>query len=120
LGEKAKMAVVYAEMGYMERSSALFKEYKSYADNDNSIYKPLSLAVFNAYHGEIETALEQLDLFAQQTSYQYLIIPFLSIDPLVDNIMELPEFYEIIGEMESRFLQKRKQIQKKLEKKGLL
>jgi hypothetical protein len=61
-----------------------------------------------------------LELFSTQTNYQYLIIPFLKIDPLMDNIKDLPEFKRILNDMESIFWNRHKQLKASLEEKDLL
>ncbi|MBE9511381.1 MAG: AraC family transcriptional regulator, partial [Bacteroidetes bacterium] len=118
--ENAKIGVVLSEMGLTEESEKYFMDYKDYADNDKSVYKHLSLAVYYSYQGDTENAIENLELFSQQTNYQYLIIPFLQIDPLIDNIKDLPEFKKILSDMEIKFWNSHKQIKASLEEKDLL
>ena len=119
-GEDAKIALVYAEMGFKDESERLFNEYKIFADNDQSIYKHLSLAVYYSYHGETGKALEHLKIFSQQDNYFYWILLFLEMDPLVDNIRDLDEFSETMSEIESKFYEYHDQVRASLEEKGLL
>lgn len=119
-GEKAKIGLVLSEVGMNEESEKLFKEYRVYAVNDRSTYKHLSLAVYAAYHGESENAIENLRLFSQHTNYSQLLIPFLRIDPLVDNIKDHPEFQSILDGMENQYWKNHKQIRASLEESGLL
>lgn len=118
--ENAKIAVVLSKMGLTEKSKKYFNDFLDYANNDRSIYKHLSLAVYYSYMGDNESALKHLALFSQQDNYHYWVIIFLKIDPLIDNIKDLPEFEKIIAEIETKFWNYHKQIKTSLEEKGLL
>ena len=120
IGENVKIGVVYKEMGLLEEYEKLFEEFRTYAENDNSVYKHLSLAVYYSYMGDTVKALEQLNLFSQQENYHYWTILFLKIDPLIDNIKELPEFKELLNEIEAKFWRAHEQMKASLKEKGLL
>jgi len=119
-GENAKIGVVLSQMGLIEESEKYFMDYLDYAENDKSIYKHLSLAMYYSYQGDTENAIEQMGLFSQQTNYPYLVIPFLKMDPLTDNIKDLPEFKKILSDIEIKFWNSHKQIKASLEEKELL
>ena len=70
--------------------------------------------------GDTVSAIENLELFSQQTNYPYLVIPFLRMDPLVDNISDLPEFNRILDDMEVRFWRRHDQIRNTLEGENLI
>ena len=91
-----------------------------YAENDRSIYKDLSLAVYYSYKGNTQKALEHLKLFSQQDNYHYWTILFLEMDPLVNNIKELPEFKQLMDAIEKKFWENHKKIKATLEEKKLL
>ena len=118
--EDAKIGVVLSKLGLTAESEEIFRNYKAYADNDQSIYKHLSLAAYYAYQGDTANAIEHLSLFSQQENFHYWIILFLEIDPLVDNIKDLPEFKKILSEIEIKFWNYHKQIKASLEEKELL
>ena len=119
-GENAKMAVVLDEVGMKEKSEKLMQDYFEYAQNDESIYKHLSLTVYHSYRGETEKALEHFRLFTQQDNFHYWTILFLKMDPLVDNIKDLPEFRKLYQQMEEKFWKYHRQIQKTLKTKALI
>ena len=119
-GENAKIGVVLSKMGLIEESEKYFKDFKNYAENDKSIYKHLSLAAFYSHKGDTENAIEQMKLFSQQTNYHYWIILFIKMDPLVDNIKDLPEFKKILNDLEKKFWRSHKQIKGSLMEKELL
>ncbi len=118
--EDAKIAVVYANVGLKAESDKFFDSYLNYANNDKSIYKNLSLAVYYAYKGDTEKTLEQMKLFAQQDNYMYWTLLFLKIDPLIDPVKDKPEFQQLLQEIETKFWKNHQRIKGSLEEKGLL
>jgi TolB-like protein/AraC-like DNA-binding protein len=119
-GEDAKIGLVYSMIGMEAVSDSLFKAYKEYADNDNSMYKHLSLSVYYAYHEDQEKALEHLRLFAQQKSFNHLLLPFLRIDPLLDPIREDPRFQEVLRVMEEKTDAHHLRVRRTLKEKNLI
>lgn len=119
-GEDAKIGLVLAQLGMKEESVKVFNRYKDYADNDKSVYKNLSLAVYYSYHGETDRAFEHLRLFAEENNLHYLTVRFLEIDPLLDNIREDSEFIEIMNDINSRFNKYHKRIRNTLENENLI
>lgn len=77
-------------------------------------------SIFYAQKGDTQKAIEYLDLFSQGDSYQYWILLFLEIDPLVDTIKDLPEFKKIMKRLTTTFWKDHKEIKLSLEKKELL
>jgi tetratricopeptide (TPR) repeat protein len=114
--ENAKIGLVFARLGKEEESEKLFEKYKEDAEKDESIYKHLSLAVYYSYHGNTESALDHFRLFSKQTTYSYLFIPFIKMDPLFDNMADLPEFREILDDMERQFWEYHQEMRVSLEK----
>ena len=119
-GEDAKIGVVLSKVGLREKSDNYFEYYRIYAENDKSVYKHLSLAMYYSYKRNTEKALEQLRLFSQQDNYHYWIILFLKIDPLADNIKGQPEFKKILRDIESKFQKNHRRIKTLLKKEDLL
>jgi len=118
--EDAKIGVVQSKLGLTKESDLSFERYLDYAENDKSIYKNLSLAVYYSFKGDTEKALRFMKLFSQEDNYHYWTILFLRIDPLVDNMKDLPEFTKILEQIESKFWSKHKEIKATLDRKGLL
>ena len=118
--ENAKIGVVFSEMGLTEEFEKYFLEFKYFSENDPSIYRHLSLAAYYSYQGDTEKAIEHFELFTEQENYHYWIILFLKIDPLIDNIKDLPEFKKMFSDIETKFWNSHKQIKASLEEKELL
>ncbi|MCB2221644.1 MAG: helix-turn-helix domain-containing protein [Bacteroidetes bacterium] len=119
-GEDAKIAVVLEKMGHKEESEQYFAKFREFAENDPSIYKPLSLTAYYAYHNETKRALEAMKQFAAQSNFQYWIILFLDVDPLMDNVKDLPEFKKIFNELKNNFWENHNRIRKSLEEQSLI
>jgi len=118
--EDAKIAVVFDKMGLKSKAEQYFNTYLDYAENDNSLYKDLSLAVYYAYKDNPEKAIDHMKLFAGQDNYTYWTLLFLKIDPLIDPVKEKPEFQQLLEEIETKFWKNHQQIKTSLVEKGLL
>jgi len=120
-GEKAKIGLILSKLGYQEESQRYFQEYLQWADNDQSVYKHLSLAAYYSYMGDTEKAIEHMRLFSEQENYPYWYILFLDMDdPLFDPVADLPEFQRILSEIKVKFWSYHNQIRDSLREKGLL
>ena len=119
-GDYSKIGLILSKIGLIEESEKYFSDYKEYAENDQSIYQHLSLAVYYSYKGDTKQALEQLKLFSEQENYHYWIVIFTPIDPLFDNIKDLPEFREILDDIETKFWDSHNKIKASLEEKELI
>ncbi|WP_372753986.1 helix-turn-helix domain-containing protein [Labilibaculum sp.] len=118
--ENIKIARVYKEVGMKEESKKLLKAYFEYASHDKSIYKNASLAVYYSQVGNVEKALEHLELFSEEENYQYWLLLFLEKDPLIDSIKNRPEFKRIVKKIKRKFWEDHTKVKLSLEKKGLL
>jgi len=112
--------VVLDKMGYHSLSEAYFNRYKQYAENDNSIYKHLSLSVYYAYRGNKEQAIRELNLFAEQNHYHYWTLLFLKIDPLIDNVKDQPGYVKALKSIEKKFWEHHDKLYSSLRSKNLL
>jgi TolB-like protein/class 3 adenylate cyclase/Tfp pilus assembly protein PilF len=118
--ENAKIAVVFSKMRQSKESEKYFIEYLNDAKNDQSIYKDLSLTAYYSYKGDTNKALEHFRLFSQQDNYHYWTLLFTPIDPLLENIKDLPEFNDIMSDLETKFWNNHKRFRAELEEKGLI
>ena len=118
--EDIKIGRVYEKMGLDEKAANYFKAYAAYCEMDQSIYKSASLATKYANEGEFDQAIEQLSTFASQDNYQYWILIFIRLDPIMKSLKHHPEFNKTIQKIEDRFWDNQKQLRKSLEEKGLI
>ncbi len=118
--ENDKIGVVLSEMGLAEEAEKYLRVYQIYAEHDKSVYKHLNLAMLHSYRGDSKKAFEHLTIFSEQDNYDYWVLIFVEMDPLVDNIKDLPEFKKILRDIENKFWDRHKRIKKSLDKKELL
>ena len=118
--ENDKIGVVLSEMGLAEEAEKYLRVYQIYAENDKSVYKHLNLAMLHSYRGDTKKAIEHLTFFSEQSNYDYWVLIFVEMDPLVDNIKDLPEFKKILRNIENKFWDRHKGIKESLDKKELL
>jgi tetratricopeptide (TPR) repeat protein len=118
--EDVKISLVYKKKGLETLAAKFFDAYAEYCENDKSIYKSASTAVMYAYKGENDKAIEQLKVFATQDNYQYWILLFMELDPLMKPLKNQPEFKEIMKKIEDRFWKRQENLKKLLVNKGLI
>lgn len=115
-----KVGKVYEEMGFIERAEDFYQAYATYCENDESIYKNASMAVKYTHEKKYEKAIEQLNLFSAQDNYQYWILLFLELDPIMAPLKNHPKFDEVMQKIEGHFWQDHAVLKERLEAKGLL
>ena len=118
--EDIRIGIVYEKMGLMEQSKNFYQSYADYCEKDQSIYKSASLAVKYANEGEADLAIEQLNIFATQDDFQYWMLVFLKVDPLINPIKNHPEFDDVMQKIEKRFWGNQSRIKESLEEKELI
>ncbi|WP_321995804.1 helix-turn-helix domain-containing protein [Draconibacterium orientale] len=118
--EDVKIARVYEKMGLKEQAANFFDNYVEYCEKDQSIYKSASMAVMYAYRGEYNEAIEQLRIFSTQDNYQYWILLFQDMDPILKPLEANPEYRKTIQKINDRFWKKHATIEKVLAEKELL
>jgi hypothetical protein len=74
----------------------------------------------HAYNGEFGKAIEQLKIFATQDNFQYWIVLFMEMDPIMKPMLNDPEFKRTIQKIKRRFWDKHNNLDKLLKEKGLV
>ncbi|WP_372650156.1 helix-turn-helix domain-containing protein [Draconibacterium sp.] len=118
--ENGKIAVTFDKVGEQELADKYFEQYKTWAENDPSIYSNFSLAFYYSYSGDNDKAIDYLKAFTQQDNFHYWTILFTPIDPLMDNLLKHPQYKNVFREIENKFNANHKRIKESLEGKGLL
>jgi TolB-like protein len=119
-GEDAKIGFVFAKMGRIGESEQLFNAYRQYAENDETVYKHLSLAVYQDHLGNTEEALDHFQAFADQQNHSYWIVLFLEMDPLLEKLINLPEGRKILDKIERDFKKHHQEVRSALVDEGLV
>lgn len=118
--EDIKIAYTYKQKNLDSLAQQFFNSYSVYCEKDQSIYKSASTAVKYAYEGKYDEAIEQLKIFATQDNYQYWILVFQEMDPIMKSLKSHPEYAPTIQKINDRFWEEHEKLEKSLEDKGLL
>jgi len=118
--ENIRIGKVYEKMGLDEQSMNFYRAYAEYCENDQSIYKSASLAVKFANEGKIDLAIEQFNVFAMQDNFQYWMLVFLKIDPLINPLKDNAAFDDVMQKIEDRFWENQARLKESLEEEGLI
>ncbi|MCX2718475.1 helix-turn-helix domain-containing protein [Lentiprolixibacter aurantiacus] len=118
--EDIKIGMVYEQMGLDEEAAGFFESYAAYCEDDASIYRSASMAVKHVHRGQLDEAIAQLKVFAQQDNIQYWILLFMEKDPIMKPLLNHPEFEGIMDKIKTRFWENQEKLKKDLEDKGLL
>jgi TolB-like protein/Tfp pilus assembly protein PilF len=118
--EDGRIGLVYEKMGLHEQAAEFFKSYAGYCEKDESIYKSASMALKYAHEGKVDQGIEQLKIFALQDHYQYWVLLFIEMDPLIKPLKKHPEYEGTMRRIKKRFWENQADLRETLEKKGLL
>lgn len=118
--EDGKIGLVYEKKGLEDQAADFFKAYADYCERDESIYKSASMALKYAHEGKINQGIEQLKVFSLQDNYQYWILLFLEMDPLIKPLKRHPEYEETIQKIKDQFWENQAMLKKSLEEQGLI
>ncbi|MDN3641542.1 helix-turn-helix domain-containing protein [Lutimonas halocynthiae] len=118
--EDLKISWVYQKEGLDAQAKEFEKSYSEYCENDESIYKSASMASKYAFEGKNDEAIEQLKIFATQKDFQYWILVFMEIDPILEPLKSHPDFEEVMNQIEDQFWKDHTKLKASLEEKGLM
>lgn len=118
--EYMKISVVLSKMGKEEKAKEYLTGFKEYADQDESIYHNLNLAIYYSWKDEQEKSIQLMKEFLKEENYHYWILLFLDIDPAADPIRGHPEYRKVLKEIEAKFWDTHNQIKDELESKSLI
>ncbi|GAA4968758.1 helix-turn-helix domain-containing protein [Algibacter aquimarinus] len=118
--ENLKIGIVFEKMGLNKKAADLYSAYSQYCENDESIYKPASLASKYVHEGKFDLAIENLQKFATKNNFQYWILLFTDKDPLMDQLKNHPEYKSTIKKIENRFWENHNQLKQSLKDSKLI
>ncbi|WP_394748953.1 helix-turn-helix domain-containing protein [Spongiimicrobium salis] len=118
--EDIRIAALYKKMGYPEQAADFFKAYSAYCDKDQSVYKSASTAMKYVYEGKYDEAIAELKVFAAQNHFQYWLVLFYEMDPLLEPLQRHPEYKTTMQKIKDRFWENHKQLKESLEEQKLL
>jgi len=118
--EDLKIGTVYEKMGLNKQAADFYSAYTNYCESDQSIYQPASMAVKYVHEGKFDRAIEQFKIFATKENYQYWILLFLEIDPVIKPLKKHPEYDETMQKIKNQFWENQNKLKKSLEDQGLI
>lgn len=118
--EDIKIGFVYEKVGLKEQASKFYKAYRTYCEQDESIYKSASKAALYTHEGKMDEAIEQLKIFATKSNYQYWILEFMEVDPIYKPLKDHPEFNGVMQKIKDQFWESQIRLKQSLEEKNLL
>lgn len=118
--EELKIAYVLEQVGRATEAERHLEIYKSFVDNDASIYKDILLASYYAYKGDVNKGIEYLKAFSEQQGYFYWLVMMTEDDPIMSRLSEHPDFLPTLEKIENQFWDEHKKTRRMLEEKGLL
>jgi TolB-like protein len=116
--EDLRIGITFAKMGFKTEAESLFKSFREYAENNQTMYRHFLLATYYAATGDNGKALEHMTLFSQEKNFHYAIL-WLDGDPLMDPIKDHPDFKKAMKEIETKFWKTHTEIELTLRKEPL-
>jgi tetratricopeptide (TPR) repeat protein len=116
--EDVRIALVFARMGFTAEAESLMRSFREYAENSQTMYKHLHLAMYYAAIDERERALEHFTLFSKEDNFHYAVL-WLDGDPVMDSIKDDDRFKSAKKEIETKFWKTHQSIEVSLHKEAL-
>lgn len=118
--EDIKIGFVMQQVGQQERAARYIESYRQYAENDEGIYRDLSMAAYYAVQGDIEKGMAHLKGFSTQRNYQYWFVLLMEDDPIIHLLSDHPDFTETMAAITARFWEDHNVLRSLLEDEGLI
>jgi len=117
----ADIAFVNSKIDNNYESELNMEKFKIHIEKNKYNYNQHKwLAAYYSYLDDKNKAIEELRLFSKQHNIRYETILDLEFAPIFDNIRHLPEFQQILYEIDLKFWENHRRIRANLENKGLL
>ncbi|GMQ28983.1 helix-turn-helix domain-containing protein [Algoriphagus confluentis] len=117
--ENSKIGWVYEKTGNVQEAMKFFKEFETFAESDQSIYRNIALATQSALEENWGKTLAYLQDFSREQHFQYWFL-YLEDEPLFEPIRSRPEFRNIMEKIKTNFWNQHEKIKARLDQEGLL
>lgn len=101
--EYLHIALAYDITGDTAKARHYLGEFKSYLDQDQTIYQGLSMAMYKAYKGEKKEALELITKWTDEHPYFISFVLIFPHDPLANSLKNEKAFQDAMKKMEANF-----------------
>jgi TolB-like protein/AraC-like DNA-binding protein len=113
------IAFVLHEVGQERESRELLEAYRTYAENDKTMYRSMLLACYYAYIGDSKAALHYLDEFSREDNFQVWVL-LLRTEPTMASLAEEPRFLQIMEDIRDKFRAQKEEVEDMLVEAGIL
>lgn len=117
--ENITIGWVYEKVGLPEEAKKFYEAFTAFCQKEQSIYRNVWLALDHVRLGEIEEAIEQLKIFADQDDFMYWFL-LLGNDPILKPLQDHPEFKRVLQKIKDRFWENHRVLAESLRGQGLL
>lgn len=117
--ENLKIGFVLEQIGRPGEAEVYFEKFKTFAEEDQSIYRNLNFAAYYAAHNQVDLGIEHLKLFSEEENYMYWFI-YLEDDPIMNRLSGHPDFKPTLQKIIDKFWQEHEEIKKVLVDEGLM
>jgi TolB-like protein/AraC-like DNA-binding protein/Tfp pilus assembly protein PilF len=116
--EDLNIAIAMDKLGHHDKAIPFVKNFRTFAENDRSLFRNIFMASYYAYQKDNKKAMEYLKLFASGNNFQYRFL-FLETDPVFEDIKHLPEFKEVMRTINKKFKDTHEELKFTLERNPL-
>ena len=119
-GEDIKIGFVLDQLNRHKEALAYYENYKQSADKDESIYKELMYAAYNAVNGNINEGIVHLKTFSNKKGYLYWVVLFLDKDPILLKLSSHPDYKSTIQQISDNFWAEHRETAEMLREEGVI
>ena len=118
--EDILVGYAYEQQGFDSLANIYYEAFREFAENDDSIYRSLLLASYDALKGNTEAAIANLKVFAEQKHIQFWFVRFLETDPIIKKVSDHPDYQAISDKISDNFWAEHEAMKESLREAGLL
>jgi TolB-like protein/Flp pilus assembly protein TadD len=123
-----RIGYTYWKNGYKKEAGFYFDKQIEYCKTDIQNgrlyavqkYAYYDLATVYAFLGDKDQALINLRIFSQRKMFPFWTVLYIKTDPMFENIRNVPEFQQIVKDVEAKYNAEHERVKKWLEEQGML
>jgi len=118
--KNVEIAYVFRKIGKYVEAEKLITDYKSFIEQDQSVYRNLFWSAYYAYMKDNQNTIRFLMKFSKEESIQIWVALFTPNNPLYQPIKNTTEFNSIMDTIQQQFWRNHAIMKHKLENEGLI
>lgn len=115
-----RLAVIYLNKGETKKSGEYINLYFEFAESQDGNARHFHLCGAYSLKRDKKNAIEQMEKYSRLKDYNYFQIRLFKDDPIFDYIRNMPQYDQLLSEIETKFWKKYEQTRSNLEEKRLL